>query len=417
MLKSKNCAKINSRAGTFSHYHLFFYKFYKINMPDPEKQKGPENRSKDISTPPKLNDTAVRTIEGILRSGNPNKLAGLENVLKSHEINPNTLEAIGRVAQDHITNLAGWQVEEWQLSNNLYNKNSLKFPKLQEVFNLAIIRELTKILSDGSGGSLAGINITFINANREIAILPAAKFISNTLGKNSRGAIDGSITNFPILYFSRNKEFANSTPTLVPNPQTPRQLEDPQLEKNVKFNAYTNSKENGKIAWSVEVDTENAFYVEDKDGNRKFVVITMKGIAEDNKEINLSQAFYQSTGVNSGHEGEWFPCRGVSPTDIMDKYIVKHINTNAPKYLSNGNSRMPNPLTRMGSFEFILSHGGIFNEISKELSKHNIKTTKNIPYEQINTELKNISPDVDLEFQPETDNTIIPIPQPTRPLS
>jgi hypothetical protein len=390
-------------------------------MPDPDQQKEQgNNKPRDVSTTHLVDEQSkLAAFERVLQSGNPEILKSFENRLENTNSdnslgnNTNFLEAMSNIARNHLTNLAGSQ-----LNNNLYNNPKLgsTFPKLQEVFNLAMIEELGNILSSDFE-RLKYIDVTFIGFSGDEITVPAIKFITQIATSQNLKREGGSPDKFVIKSFSRKKEFVNPTPTLVPNPQTPRQLEDPQLEKNVKFNAYTNSRENGKIAWSVEVDTENAFYVEDKDGNRKFVVITMKGIAEDNKEINLSQAFYQSTGVNSGHEGEWFPCRGVSPTDIMDKYIVKHINTNAPKYLSNGNSRMPNPLTRMGSFEFILSHGGIFNEISNELSKHNIKTTKNIPYEQINTELKNISPDVDLEFQPETDNTIIPIPQPTRPLS
>lgn len=56
-----------------------------------------------------------------------------------------------------------------------------------------------------------------------------------------------------------------------------------------------------------------------------------------------------------------------------------------------------NPARKLGSVESIARNGVIFREISNELEKMNIVATKTVNYENINTELLKINPNVDID--------------------
>ena len=175
-----------------------------------------------------------------------------------------------------------------------------------------------------------------------------------------------------------------------------------EARESIKFSKVSHSEENGEITWDVEVDLKNTFYLNSSEGVRNFVVVKMNGKSEVGKKIEITQAFYQSTGKNSGYHGKWFPCNGTFPKGL-NEWIVKEADESAPKYIEVDGKQVKNPARRLGSKEFVSHNGEILTEISDELSKYSITATENVKYENINKKLREISPDVRLKFEPHVD--------------
>ncbi len=179
--------------------------------------------------------------------------------------------------------------------------------------------------------------------------------------------------------------------------------------ENPTINIETTLKEDRKISWQVKVLIQKAFYMPSEEGDRNFVVVELEGETQEGEKIKFTQPFYQSTGKNSGYAGKWFPCRGTFPKGL-EEHIVKLENSRVPKsipVIKNGvvATTAKNPFTRLGSPEKVSEYGQIYAKVSNELGKLSIKPKKEVTYEEVNQELKNISPEVDIQFQPGTDFT------------
>lgn len=166
----------------------------------------------------------------------------------------------------------------------------------------------------------------------------------------------------------------------------------PEEEKRFEtFVLTTKSKERGEIKWKIDVNVSQTFVFIDVDGPRVFVVVEI----ENDKGDKWVQSFYKSTGKNSGNAGTWFPNQGAYG-EGWNEHISKEKYNNkiAADELQDGSK---NPLTRMGSLEFVLNNGPIFKDISNKLTSLNLSSSRRVEYANINAELIKINPGVDID--------------------
>jgi len=191
-------------------------------------------------------------------------------------------------------------------------------------------------------------------------------------------------------------------------------------EKSIETIAFTTySVERGEIKWEVEINVSRAFAypkedeieIEDEEDmvSRTIIVTRIK----NDKGERWVQAFYKSSGYNSGYNNMWFPMQGTWGTHLANLGAErlskeKYHNHKANHYLTpvqlpDGTIQVRlNPQVRLGSFESILINGNVYREISEHLGKMQIMPRKRVSYREINSELRSIDQLVDID--PKEDN-------------